>query len=109
MLWPQKGTLVTKQTRWLWTQTKLTTEPKETPEEVLKFAEAFEEGISQQKTYGNPTMIKDEPVCNVAQGTSGLTKPSGNEARCFRCGFENFTPAHLKDCRAKNENAINVR
>ena len=84
-------------------QRKLTTEPKENPEDVLRFAEAYEEGITQQKSYGNPTMIKDEPVCNVAQGSSNYTKPNRNDAKCFRCGFENFTPAHLKDCRAKNE------
>ena len=84
-------------------QTKLTTEPKSTPDEVLKFAEAYEEGITRQKTYGNPMTIKDEPVYNVAQGPSNYTRTGRNDAKCYRCGFGNFTPAHLKECRARNE------
>ena len=86
-------------------QTRLATEPElcQRPEDVLRFAKAYEEGIIRQKSYGNPAMIKDEPVYNVDQGASSYSKPSRNGAKCFRCGFENFTPAHLKDCRAKNE------
>ena len=73
------------------------------PVDVLNFAKAYEEGVSRQKTYGNPMMIKDEPVYNVDQGTSGYSKTNRSGARRFRCGFDNFTPAHLKECRAKNE------
>ena len=41
-------------------QQRLCTEPKEEPEEALKFAIAFEEGISQQKRNENRTSIPNQ-------------------------------------------------
>ena len=39
-------------------QQRLCTEPKEKPEEPLKFAVAFEEGISQQKSFSGEVKQK---------------------------------------------------
>ena len=76
-------------------QERLCTEPKEHPEEALRFAVAFEEGVKRQKSYGKPSAevaVKTEPVYNVDQA----------KGTCFRCGWE-FTPEHLKQCKAKTE------
>ena len=85
-------------------QTRLTTEPKTTPNEVLEFAKAYEQGLIRQKTYESPTAIKDEPVYNVDRRQNNYTRQgqkTGNP-KCYRCGAD-FTPAHQKECRAKNE------
>ena len=86
-------------------QRRLSTEPAlcTGPVAVLNFAKAYEDGVARHKTYGYPTTVKEEPVYNVDQGTSGYSRTNRGAARCFRCGFDNFTPAHLKECRAKNE------
>ena len=43
-------------------QERLCTEPKEKPQEILRFAVAFEEGISQQKSFNRVNEITREPV-----------------------------------------------
>ena len=43
-------------------QERLCTEPKEQPQEGLRFAIPFEEGKSQQKSFERNTDIKNEPV-----------------------------------------------
>ena len=57
-------------------QERLFTEPKDNPEEALKFAVAFEQGAQQKKTICiKPTNIKEEPVFAVEKS---------NE--CYKCG-----------------------
>ena len=79
-------------------QEKLCTEPKE-PDQALKFALAFEEGIQQQKAYGaqapesTKTAIKSEP---------GFSVDKTNPGECYRCGAANFTMDHVNFCMATN-------
>ena len=75
-------------------QEKLCTEPKDTPEEALRFAVAFEEGIQRQRSYGTGLVektpkIKSEPVMTVM-----------GSKQCFRCGRP-FDKDHLRKCPAK--------
>ena len=59
-------------------QERLCTEPKDNPEEALRFAVAFEEGIKRQQSYGHKQeklQVKVEPVCSVE-----------SKDTCFRCG-----------------------
>ena len=46
-------------------QQRLCTEPKDEPEEALRFEVAFEEGISQQRSSGGGSEVKAEPVCVI--------------------------------------------
>ena len=81
-------------------QEKLCTEPKE-PEQALEFAIAYEEGVKRQKSYGTQqattsspkTVVKSEPVFAIEKT---------NPRECFRCGEPNFTPEHIKNCKATN-------
>ena len=75
-------------------QEKLCTEPKDTPEEALRFAVAFEEGIQRQRSYGTGLVektpkIKSEPVMTIKESK-----------QCFRCGRQ-FDKDHLRKCPAK--------
>ena len=75
-------------------QEKLFTEPKDNPEEALKFAVAFEQGAQQKKTIclkPTTTFIKEEPV---------FAMEKTNE--CYKCGEKPFVAGHQKICRAKN-------
>ena len=74
-------------------QERLCTEPKEQPQEALRFAIAFEEGISQQKSIGGNTDIENEPVYAI---------DNKNRIPCTRCGLELVTN-YLAVCKAKNE------
>ena len=78
-------------------QQKLCTEPKEEPQEAFKLSVAYEEGISQHKTFESGTMeIKAEPVYAVTE----------RKSPCTRCGLE-FNQNHLSMCKAKDERCIN--
>ena len=80
-------------------QERLCTEPREDPNAALQFAIAFEEGIRRQKTIGQPctsVKVKEEPVFMVA-----VYK---DKKECWSCGAGNFTPAHLKVCKAPETN-----
>ena len=66
-------------------QQRLCTEPKEEPEEALKFAVAFEEGISQQKSFSGGNETKAEPVYQINERVKNP---------CTRCGAE-FTTNQL--------------
>ena len=78
----------------------LSTEPKETPEEALRVAVAFEEGISQQRRFGGEAdTIKAEPICAINE------RPKN---RCTKCGLE-LIQNHLSTCKAKNERCRNCR
>ena len=75
-------------------QEKLCTELKGTPAEALQFAIAFEDGLKRQNIYGyinQEPKVKEEPICAVS---------SSNSRECWRCGVGNFTPDHLKRCKA---------
>ena len=71
------------------TQETLCTEPKATPEEALNFAVAFDEGISQQKSFGGGSEIERIYTIDNRGKTS-----------CTRCGLE-LSPNHLMVCKAK--------
>ena len=73
-------------------QERLLTEPKDSPEEALRFAIAYEQGVQQKRHIGKVVCIKDEPIFAV-EGTRD----------CQRCGAKSFTMAHLKICKARNE------
>ena len=80
-------------------QERLCTEPKNDPQEVFRFAVAYEEGVSQHKTYEGRNVykeIKQEPVFAL------------NERKnpCTRCGLE-FNNGHLAECKAKHEGCRN--
>ena len=72
---------------------RLCTEPKENPKEALRFAVAFEEGISLQKSFTGGNEIKKEP--KYAFDNKGKN-------RCTRCGME-FAQTHIMTCKATNE------
>ena len=77
-------------------QEKLCTEPKENPLDALQFAIAFEDGLKRQKTYGyisQEAKVKEEPVCVISGNRQ-------NNRECWRCGAGNFTPDHVKFCKA---------
>ena len=44
-------------------QQRLCTKPKELPVESIRYAVAFEEGISEQRSFGDGAEVKTEPVC----------------------------------------------
>ena len=77
-------------------QQKLCTEPKDDPQEAFRFAVAYEEGITQHKTFETGTTIKNEPVYAVTE----------RKNPCPRCGLE-FSQNHLVTCKAKNEKGRN--
>ena len=76
-------------------QERLCTEPKE-PQEALRFAVSFEEGIKRQQRYGLGLIdkqnrnIKEEPVYIVQE-----------RKKCFRCGND-FDQEHVRTCLAKS-------
>ena len=73
-------------------QERLFTEPKDNPDEALKFAVAFEQGAQQKKTFCiKTTNIKEEPVFAVEKNTE-----------CIKCGEKPFIMGHQKTCKAKN-------
>ena len=73
-------------------QERLFTEPKDNPDEALKFAVAFEQGAQQKKTICvKTTNIKEEPVFAVEKNTE-----------CYKCGEKPFITGHQKTCKAKN-------
>ena len=80
-------------------QEKLCVEPFDDPQDALKYAISYEEGVKRQKTMGigvaesSKTAIKTEPVCAVEKV---------NKRECFRCGVGNFTTDHIKKCPATN-------
>ena len=65
---------------------------KNSPEEVLRFVIAYEQGVQQKKHIGKVVCIKDEPIFAVEATRN-----------CQRCGAKSFTMAHLKICNARNE------
>ena len=81
-------------------QEKRCTEPKDS-EQALEFAIVFEEGVKRQKSYGTQqakssspkTAVKSEPLFAIEKT---------NPRECFRCGEPNFTPEHIKNCKATN-------
>ena len=72
-------------------QMRLCTDPKEQPQEALRFAIAFEEGIIQQQSFTSGNITKKEPVCAIE---------NKNKNPCTRCGWE-FNQNHLSVCKAK--------
>ena len=74
-------------------QQRLCTEPKEAPEEALKFAVAFEERISQQKRFSGGNETEAEPVYQINERVKNP---------CTRSGAE-FTTNHLQRCKAIKE------
>ena len=79
-------------------QEKLGTEPKE-PEQALKIATVFEEGIKRQKSYG--TQITDTSKTSVkSQPIFALERTKQRE--CFRCDESNITMEHIRNCKAAN-------
>ena len=78
-------------------QERSCTEPKENPQEALRFAVAFEEGISQQKSFIGANEMKKEP--KYAIDNKGK-KPF------WRCGVE-FVQNHLMTCKVKNKKRRN--
>ena len=78
-------------------QERSCTEPKENPQEALRFAVAFEEGISQQKSFTGANEMKKEP--KYAIDNKGK-KPF------WRCGVE-FVQNHLMTCKVKNKKRRN--
>ena len=73
-------------------QERLFTEPKDNPEEALKFALASEQGAQQKKTICVKTAnIKEKPVFAVEKN---------NE--CYKCGEKPFVMGHQKVCKAKS-------
>ena len=74
-------------------QERLCTEPKGTPEEMLQFAVAFEEGLKRQASNQDCKLeVKSEPI-----SVSTITKTG---KVCFRCGAHNFTMQHIPQCKA---------
>ena len=74
-------------------QQRICTEPKDDPEEALRFAVAFEERISQRKSFGGGSEVEIEPIYAIKER---LKNP------CTRCGLE-FSQNHLSLCKAKTE------
>ena len=73
-------------------QERLFTEPRDNPDEALKYAIAFEQGVQQKRTIctKQPT-VKEEPVAVVEKN-----------AECYKCGETPFSVAHQKVCKAKS-------
>ena len=75
-------------------QQRLCTDPKDIPDEALRFAVVFEEGISQLRSFGREVeKIKDEPIC------SNIERPQNPFTRCRL----EFVQNHLSTCEAKDE------
>ena len=78
---------------------ELCTESRE-PEQALEFAIAVEAGVKRQKSYGiqaaepSTTVVKSEPVYAIEKTT--------NIRENFRSGELNFTPQHIENCVATN-------
>ena len=81
-------------------QERLCTELKDSPEEALYFAVAFEERIKRHASYRESKLeIKSEPASVCATFNPGKV--------CFRCGAHNFTPEHIPQCKAIKEKCGN--
>ena len=78
-------------------QERLCTEPEEIPQEALRFAVAFEERISQQKSFTGSNDMKKKPVFAI---------DNKGKNPCTRCGME-FVQSHLTICKTKNEKRRN--
>ena len=82
-------------------QERLFTEPRDDPEDALKFAIAFEQGVHQKQAICvKPTNIKQEPVAAIEKN---------NE--CYKCGESPFSPAHQKTrkcAKPKVSTAVNA-
>ena len=77
---------------------RLCTQPKDTPDEALRFAVEFEESISQQRNFdGEAEKIKNEPTCSIDE------RPKNP---CTRCCLE-FVRNHWSTCKAKNQRCRN--
>ena len=77
-------------------QERLCTEPKDSPEETLQFAVAFEESIKGQASHGECKLeirSKTNPVCAI----------SNPEKVCFRCGAHNSIPQCIPQCETAEE------
>ena len=66
-------------------QQRLCTAPKDEPEEALRFAVAFEEGISQQRNFSGGSEVKTEPV---------YAKNERPKNPCTQCWLE-FSQNHI--------------
>ena len=73
-------------------QERLCTEPRDDPEDALKFAIAFEQGVQQKNNIGKVLCIKEEPIFAVTKDTP---------RSCYRCGASNFKIEHLKGLQGK--------
>ena len=73
-------------------QERLCTAPKGTPDEMLQFAVAFEEGLKRQASNENCKLeVKSKPI-----SVSAITKTG---TVCFRCGAHMFTSQHIPQCK----------
>ena len=77
-------------------QERLCTELKENPQEALRFAVAFEEGISK-KSFTGVNDVNKEPIYAI---------DNTGKYQFSRCGME-YVQNHLMTCNAKNENCRN--
>ena len=80
-------------------QERLCTEPKDQPQEALRFAIAFEEGIGQQNILVGSNEVKAETILAVGGRTT--------KNPCPRCGLE-FSQNNLQRARPKPENVETV-
>ena len=78
-------------------QERLCCDPKNQPQEALRFAIAFEEGIAQQQNFTGGSTIKKETVYAI----DGCGKNP-----CTICGLA-FSQNHLTVCTAKGEKCRN--
>ena len=78
-------------------QERLCTEPKDSPDEALQFAFAFEKGIKRQAHYGKCKFEMKSKLIFV----SAISNP---ENVCFRCGAHNFKPQDIPQCKAVKPN-----
>ena len=76
---------------------RLCTDPKEQPQEALRFAIVFEEGIIQQQSFTSGNVTKKKLVCAIE---------NKNKNPCTRCGWE-FNQNHLSVWKANGENCRN--
>ena len=78
-------------------QERFCTDTKNQPQEALRFAIAFEEGIAQQQNFTGGSTIKKETVYAI---------DGHGRNPCKRCGLQ-FNQNHLSVCKAKGEKCRN--
>ena len=78
-------------------QERLCTDPKNQPQEALRLAIAFEEGIAQQQNFTSGSVKKKETVYAI---------DGRGRNPCTKCGLE-FNQNHLSVCKAKGEKCRN--